>query len=753
MKKILFTSMLLSCFMNIGVSVADYQVDNIRIEGLKRVERETVLAYLGIKDGSYVSQEELSISLKNLYSTGLFSDVKIEKKDDGLLIVEVEENPIIGKRAFDGNKKLDDKILETEVQSTPNSLYSKAKVQQDVQRILEIYKRLGRYSVEIEPKIIERDENRVDLIFEIDEGPEAKINKINFFGNTHYSSSDLQEEIMSKESRWYRIFSSAESYDAEKMNYDKELLRRFYTTHGYADFQVVSAIAELAPNKKSFILNFTLEEGPRYKISDVKIHSVIKEIKTEDLLDIVTFEKSDWYNSSHIESSVSALTDELGKKGFVFVSVEPELKRNAENNELEVIFNINEGERTFVNRINITGNTRTLDEVIRREFRLDEGDAFNVAKIRDSRRNIENLNYFSKVDINPVPVDASKADINVEVEEKSTGYFNVGVGYSTVNGALVQAGVTENNFQGKGQRLSLDASVSERAKDYSLSFTEPYFLDRRLSAGIDVFYNDESYQDESSYDSSSTGGRLRFGWNYTDNLYQTVRYTLSRDEIKDVKNFASYYIKKEEGKSTDSVIGQTLVYDKRDNAFRTKDGYFLSFGNDVSGLGGDEKYLKFDIKAYKFMTFSDYWTLKIFANGGYVTSYGDEDVRLSKRYYLGGTTLRGFEYSGIGARDMQTNDSLGGNWVVYGGTELMFPLGLDELGIRGRTFFDIGVIGKPDDINPKFVEYSSKPRASVGFGFEWYSPMGKIDIDFGFPVLKEDYDQKEVFRLNFGTSL
>ncbi len=753
MKKILFASALLSGFINVGIGVADYRVDDIKIEGLKRVERETVLAYLGIKGGNSISQEELSLSLKNLYSTGLFSDVKFEKQKDGLLLVEVEENPVIGKRAFDGNKKLDDKILESEVQSTPNSLYSKAKVQQDVQRILEVYKRLGRYSVEVEPKLIERDENRVDLVFEIDEGPEAKINKINFFGNTHYTSSDLQEEIMSKESRWYRIFSNAESYDAEKMNYDKELLRRFYTEHGYADFQVVSAIAELAPNKKSFILNFTLEEGPRYEISDIKINSAIKEIKTDELLKTVTFEKGDWYNSSRIESSVSALTDELGKKGFVFVDVEPELKRDIANNKLEVVFNVNEGERTFVNRINITGNTRTLDEVIRREFRLDEGDAFNVAKIRDSRRNIENLNYFSKVDINPVPVDASKADINVEVEEKSTGYFNVGVGYSTVNGALVQAGVTENNFQGKGQKLSLDASVSERAKDYSISFTEPYFLDRRLSAGIDVFYNDESYQDESSYDSSSTGGRLRFGWNYTDNLYQTVRYTLSRDEIKDVKNYASYYIKKEEGKSTDSVIGQTLVYDKRDNAFRTKDGYFLSFGNDVSGLGGDEKYLKFDVKAYKFMTFYDYWTLKVYANGGYVTSYGDEDVRLSKRYYLGGTTLRGFEYSGVGARDMQTNDALGGNWVVYGGTELMFPLGLDELGIRGRTFFDIGVIGKPDDINTKFVEYSSKPRASVGFGFEWYSPMGKIDIDFGFPVIKEDYDQKEVFRLNFGTSL
>lgn len=753
MKKTLFVSVLLSGFISTGVCALDTYLNNIKIEGLKRVERETVLSYLGLETGNNVSQEKLDHALKNLYSTGLFSDIQMESKKGGVLFVKVEENPIIGKRAFDGNNKLDDKILEAEVQSAPNSLYSKAKVQQDVQRILEVYKRAGRYSVEIEPKLIEQDENRVDLIFEIDEGTAAKIDKINFFGNTHYSSPDLQEEIMSKESRWYRLFTSSETYDAEKMNYDKELLRRFYTEHGYADFQVVSAIAELAPNKKSFILNFTLDEGPRYEISDIKIHSDIKDIKTEEFLQYVTFEKGDWYNASQIEQSVSAITEELGKKGFVFVDVYPELKKNKENGKMEVVFNIDEGERTFVNRINISGNTRTLDEVIRREFRLDEGDAFNVSKIRDSRRNIENLNYFSKVDINPIPLDASKADINVEVEEKSTGYFNVGIGYSTVNGALIQAGVTENNFQGKGQRLSLDASTSERSKDFSVSFTEPYFLNRRLSAGVDVFYNDESYQDESSYDSASTGGRLRFGWNYTDNLYQTVRYTLSRDEIKDVKDFASYYIKKEEGKSTDSVIGQTIVYDKRDNVTKTKDGYFLSFGNDVSGLGGDEKYLKFDVKAYKFKTFNDYWTLKIFASGGYVTSYGNEDVRLSKRYYLGGNTLRGFEYSGVGARDMQTDDSLGGNWVVYGGTELMFPLGLDELGIRGRTFFDIGMIGKPDEINSKFVEYSSKPRASIGFGFEWYSPMGKIDIDFGFPILKENYDQKEVFRLNFGTSL
>lgn len=753
MKKIFF-----GIFLSLGVcafetNAADFYVRKIEVDGLGRVERETVLSYVDISLNKNVSQERLDTAFKNLYATGLFSDIEMNKTDDGLLKIKVVENPLINTRAFDGNDKLDDKILEKEVQSTPNSLYSKAKVQQDVQRILDVYKRAGRYSVEVEPKVIERDENRVDLIFEIDEGPEAKINKINFFGNTHYSSPDLQGEIMSKESRWYRIFSSSENYDAEKMNYDKELLRRFYHQRGYADFQVVSAIAELAPNKKSFILNYTLEEGPRYKINDIRINSAVEDVPVDKLYEEIEFQKGEWYNADLIEKSVANITEELGKKGFVFVDVMPELARQSETGQIDVIFNIQQGERTFVNRINIKGNTRTLDEVIRREFRIDEGDAFNVSKIRDSRRNVENLNYFSKVDIQSVPVDVNKADIDVTVEEKSTGYFNVGVGYSTTNGALVQAGITENNFQGKGQQISVDGGISERTKDYSISFTEPYFLGRRLSAGGDIYYSDESYQDESSYDSQSFGGRLRLGWNYTDDFYQTLRYTLRQDEIKNVKDYASYYIKKEEGKSTGSVIGQTLVYDKRDNAMRPREGYFLSFGNDIAGLGGDEKFFKFDLRAYQFYTIADYWTFKLFANGGYIVSYGGEDVRLSQRYYLGGTTLRGFEFGGIGARDKYTDDALGGNWVAYGGAEMSFPIGLEEVGIRGRTFFDIGMIGKPDDIDTRLVEYSSKPRASVGFGFEWFSPMGKIDIDFGFPVMKENYDKKEVFRLNFGTSL
>ena len=752
MKK-LCLGLLIGCLLFGADARADeFVLKSIQTEGLKRVEKETVLAYLGLKTGQTVSDSDLDAAFKNLYATGLFSDIQMNPDKGGVLKVKLSENPLIGKRAFDGNKKINDKTLESEVMSKPNAVFSKSAVQQDARRILELYQKAGRYNVSVDPKIIERKDNRVDLIFEIDEGAEAKITKINFFGNKHYSGPDLKDEILSKESRWYRFFSSADKYDVEKMNYDKEMLRQFYGEHGYADFDVTSAVAELAPNGKSFTLNFTLDEGPRYKVSGIKINSEIKDVDVQKLYKQVELKKGKWYNSKLTNKSVSNITEELGKKGFVFVDVTPTLERH-ENNTLDVTFNILQSERVFVNRINIFGNTRTIDEVIRREIRIDEGDAFNVSKIKDSRRNIENLDYFSKVDIQSVPVSSDKADIDIGVIEKSTGYFNVGVGYSTTNGALVQAGVTENNFMGKGQQIGLDASLSERTKDYSISFTEPYFLGRRLSAGFDIFYSDEDYQDESSYDTSSIGVRTRLGWNYTDDFYQTMRYTIREDEIKNVKDNASKYVKKEKGKTTGSIIGQTIYYDKRDNKIRTKEGYFLSLGNDVAGLGGNEKFFKFDAKAVQFYTIADYWTFKFHANGGYIVGYGGKDVRLSNRYYLGGSSLRGFEYGGIGARDKSTDDALGGNWTLYGGAELSFPIGLDELGVRGRTFFDIGMLGKPDGINSQDVNYSSKPRSSVGFGFEWYSPMGKIDIDFGFPVMKEDYDNKEVFRLNFGTTL
>lgn len=752
MKKLMYVGILTS-LVSLQSNAEAMMLKRIEVEGLQRVEKSTVLSYLNLKQNTNVSSDALDSSFKRLYDTGLFSDINFDTTGGDVLKISVKENPIIGKRAFDGNDKIDDKILEKEVQLGPRSVYDKAKVQQDVQRILDVYRKTGRYSVAVEPKIIERDENRVDLIYEIDEGATAKIDKINFLGNTHYTSSDLQDEIMSKESRWYRIFSAKENYDAEKMEYDKELLRRFYTNHGYADFNVKSAVAELSEDRKSFILTYSLEEGPRYEINNVEIKSDIEGVDVDELYDDVEISKGEWYKQDAVEKTVSQMTDSLGKRGFAFVNVEPELNRNVAENKVDVIFNIYEGERVFIDRINITGNDRTLDEVIRHEFRVAEGDAMNYSKIRDSRRNIENLNFFSKVDMQTESTGPNKANLNVDVEEKSTGYFNVGVGYSTTNGALFRAGVTENNFRGRGQQLGLNFGISQRTKDYNIDFTEPYFLGRRLSAGMDLFLQDQDYRDEASYDTTSLGGRVRFGWKYTDDLSHYARYTLSENKVRHVKENASRFIKEEEGKSTTSAFGQTFVYDKRDNAYNTKEGYYLLGSHDIAGLGGNNKYNKFEAKAYKYYTLADYYTFKFYANGGYIAGYGGKDVGLFDRFNLGGNTLRGFEFAGVGARDKRTKDALGGNWVVYGGAELTFPIGLDELGVKGRTFWDLGVLGKPDKFNDEEIYYSSKIRQSIGFGFDWLSPMGKINLDFGFPIAKEQYDEKEVFRLNFGTSL
>lgn len=752
MKKICLGTYVFSLLASTSTLAADVYIKDIKVEGLERVEAETVKSYVNIKSGQNTNDEQLNDTLKSLYATGLFEDVAINV-NNGTMFVKVSENPVISEVLFDGNDEVDDTMLESEIRLAPRSTYSRAKVQDDVRRILDVYKRSGRYATVVNPEIIRRDQNRVDLIFNINEGPLAVIDKINFIGNEHYSAKELQEVLMSKESRWYRIFSSAENYDAEKTNYDKELLRRFYLKKGYADFRVVSGIAELSPDKKSFTLTFVVDEGKKYTVRNVDIVSEIDDVNVEDFNKFIEVEIDEKYNSDAIDKTVTALTDELGKRGYAFVEVVPDVSKNTATGDANVSFRIKEGSRFFVDRINIKGNTNTHDKVIRRELRINEGDAFNAAKIKDSRRNVENLDYFEKVEINTNPKDNNRADLDIEVKEKSTGYFNVGIGYSTVNGALVRTGVTENNFRGLGQRLGFDVAVSQKSQDFDVSFTEPYFLNRRLRAGVDLFHSRQDYQDESSYDSKITGGRLRTGWNYTDDLSQQLRYTLKQDEITSVGEYASKYIKDEKGKYTNSSIGTTFVYDKRDSAMFTRDGYFLSAGTDVAGLGGDEKYVKFDGKAYWYNTMADYYTLKLFVNAGMIEAYGDETVRLANRYFLGGYTMRGFEAGGIGARDKYTNDALGGNWMVYSGAEFGFPIGLDELGISAHVFTDVGMIGKPDNLNTDDIYYSDTPRVSVGFGFQWLSPMGQIDVDFGFPIVKEDYDETEVFRLNFGTRL
>ena len=725
-------------------------VREIVVDGAQRIEPETVRSYLLIQEGDVFNPERVDRSLKSLFATGLFADVTISRQRD-TLIVNVIENPVINRIAFEGNKRLDDEALESEVTLRPRVIYTRTKVQNDVKRILTLYRRSGRFAATVEPKVIQLPQNRVDLVFEVNEGKLTEVESIRFVGNREYGDGRLREVIRTKETRWYRFFSSDDTYDPDRLTLDRELLRRFYLSDGYADFRVVSAVAELTPDRRDFFITFTIEEGVRYEFGDIGVEANLRDLEAEDIATVIEIEKGDWYDADELDNTIDALTDAVGSRGYAFVDIRPRIDRNREKRVIDVIFEVNEGPRVFVERIDIAGNVRTIDEVIRREFRLVEGDAFNTAKLRRSRQRIQNLNFFEKVEVERVPGSAAdKAVVKVEVEEKSTGSLSVGAGYSTSSGAMGDVGIRERNLLGRGQDLKLNLTVAERRSAIDLGFTEPYFLDREVAAGFDLFHVGTDFQDTSSYDSEVTGISLRAGYPITEHLRQSWKYTFKRTKVTDVDDNASIYVQAEEGDRFLSEVSHSILYDRRDNRFVPTEGYFARVTNDVAGLGGDSHYLRTTVSGGQYYALRDQWILGFTGRAGYIYGLG-EDVDLTDRYFIGGDDLRGFATHGVGPRDSSTDDALGGEWMYTVTAELSFPLGLpNEFGISGRLFTDLGSSGKiePGGTN---INDTGSVRASLGTGISWVSPFGPIGIDLGFPVLSENFDEEENFRINFGT--
>lgn len=751
MKRIGF---LLFAFLGMASAAwADVTIKTIDVKGVQRMEPATVLSYLPFEKGDEVSQSELDQALKELYKTGFFSDVKLDV-NGSTLTIEVDERPIVAHIAFEGNDKIEENVLMNEIHMKERDVYTPTKLREDVKRLKTIYQRMGLYSAQITTDVETMSRNRVDIVYKIDEGPKNYIEKIRFVGNKHFSSSDLKEELISKEKKWYRFFSSTDTYDPDRLEYDKEMLRRFYYSKGYMDFEIKDVTVQTDEKTKNFIVTFDLDEGKRYRFGTANIQVTLPEVNAQKLEKQITFKKGQIYNAEYIEETIQNITDELGREGYAFVEITPVFKKDPKTQVADVTFKVKEGARVFVNRIDITGNSRTLDKVIRREFRLNEGDPFNTDRIRRSRQRIENLGYFDKVNLKTVPVANApdKTDIAVDVSEKSTGAFNVGIGWSTYDGLLFEVGVQERNFLGTGKIVGVTASTSGRETQVDLSYTDPYFMDKPISAGFDLFHIDRDYTDDSSYKAKTTGGALRSGWDYSERVRQTVKYTLQQDNVTDIDNDASIYIKEQEGKNVVSMIGQVLSYDTRDNIFNPTEGFYTSLGLDLAGIGGDTRFVRVNANAAKYYEVMDQWVLSVSASAGYI--YGlNQEVRINNRYYLGGSTLRGFDVAGVGARDKATGDALGGDWRVTASTQLMFPLGLpSEFGIKGKVFMDAGMLGKPDGHYAKdTIDYNNTPRVSVGTGVLWQSPMGPINIDLGFPIVKEDYDETEVFRLNFGT--
>lgn len=727
-------------------------VRDIRVVGSERIEPTTVLSYLDLKKGDEVTQDALDSALKGLFATGLFADVNLSETN-GIVTVQVAENPVINQIAFEGNDEIKDEELQAEIQLRPRQVFTRTKVQNDVTRLYEIYSRKGQYSAEIEPKVIKLDQNRVNLVFEISEGPVTEISSIRFIGNERFSDDELRSELTSQEHRWYRFLTTSDRFDADRLAFDQEQIRQFYLKEGYADFRILSAVSELSQDKKNFFITITVDEGERYKIGDIRINSQIRKLDPNALTDQVTFKVDDWYNAEEVKNSVENMTKRLGDLQYAFVSVVPDVARNQEARKLDIVFNINESPRVFVERVDIGGNVRTLDKVIRRQVELVEGDPFNRTRLAKSEQEIKDLGYFEKVDVKTLPGTApDKTIIDVNVAEQSTGELSVGAGFSTADGPLADFRIRERNLLGKGQDLQLAATIAGERTEFDIGFTEPYFMDRDISAGVDLFHITRDQQDESSFDQRRTGGAVRMGYPLSENLRQTWRYRVEQNEIENVDSDASRFIQDQEGQRFTSAISQRLAYDDLDSKLFPTDGYSLWLDTEFAGLGGDAKYVSGKVGGAYYYPVAKGWVFNLLGETGGIKGVFDEDVKINERYFLGNTTFRGFEKAGIGPRDLATDDALGGNIFYRATAELTFPLGFDEeMGIAGHAFNDIGSLWDIDGNDDVEIADEASLRAAAGVGASWRSPFGPVRVDLAKPYIKEDYDEEELFRFSFGT--
>ncbi len=724
-------------------------IEEIRIEGAQRVDATTVRSYMRVNPGEPFDPVKIDSSLKSLFATGLFADVTLRREGNALIVV-VTENPIINQIGFEGNLRIDDEVLQAEVELRPRVVFTRTKVQSDLQRILELYRRQGRFAATVDAKVIQLEQNRVDLVFEINEGPTTKIESINFIGNRAFSDGSLREEIATSETAFWRFLSTTDTFDPDRLTFDRELLRRFYLKEGYADFQVLSVVAELTPDRESFIITFTIEEGVQYQFGDIDVTTTLKDLDPESLRQQITTVKGKTYDASQVEDTVANLTESASNLGFAFVDVRPRVERDRENRLINLTYEVREGPKVYVERIDIDGNIRTLDRVIRREFTLVEGDAFNGSLLNRSRQRIDRLGFFQTVDVSTEPgSEADQLVITVDVKEQSTGDLSFAAGFSTDSGPLGAITLRERNLLGRGQDLKVGFTLSGVSSQLDLSFTEPYFLDRNLSAGFDLFRT-VTENNDSSFDLERLGGSLRAGYNLLDDVRQVWTYTLKREEITNVDASASAQVKGDEGTDLESNIAQNLRWDTRDARFDPRKGHVVQFGTTLAGFGGDVRYLRTTLGGAYHYPFLKDLTGTVAAEVGNIVGLA-YDTKVSDRFFRGGSTLRGFKKSGVGPRDALTDDALGGKHYYSGTLELSFPVGLPpELKIRGRVFTDVGSAWDIDG-NTANVDDSSGPRMSVGAGFSWISPFGPVVVDVGVPIIKEDFDETELVNFSFGT--
>ena len=741
-------------------------IQAVNVVGNQRIEVGTIRSYMLVRAGDPFDQDRVDRSLKVLYATGLFQDVHLTREGD-VLTVHVVENPIVNRVAFEGNHKLNDDQLKTETQLRARAVFTAAMADTDRRHILDLYARRGYFNASVEPRLIRLDQNRVDVVFQIDDGQVTLVSRINIVGNKNFSQSRLTDVIDSREQRWWRFLSSSDQYDPERLNYDKELLRRFYLKSGYADFEVRDARAELSPDRTSFFVTYTIAEGERYKVGKVVVNSQLRNLTGEDLRDVLPMAEGDWYNGDAVGKTADALEDAVRTRGYAFVEVKPRINRNIQTHVVDISYDVGEGPRVFIERIDINGNQRTMDKVIRRELRVAEGDAFNAEAVRRSRTRLTDLGYFNNVDIVNAPGSApDKAALTVNIAEKATGELSFGGGYSTDAGALIDVGLAERNLIGTGINASINGVLAQKRSSVTVSVTDPYFLDRNLVAGADVFLIQTNYLGTEVYDERRVGFALRTGYEFTEHLRQVWSYSLVSRTVFNVLGTASPFISNQVGQTTLSQVGQVLTFDYRDSRLYPHRGFVVEAGVDFAGLGGDAKFLRGNLNgAYyvpldRFTGNSD-WSVKIAGTVGSLYTIGGKDLIID-RFFLGGDNLRGFQTGGAGPHDVVSGDPLGGRFIWTQTTELQFPLPVSaDLGLSGRAFIDIGALtnanfknfGNCVEANGSAcrINQSAAPRIGAGVGISWKTQFGLINIDLAPFVVRQPGDQTQIFRFGFGT--
>lgn len=742
------------------------RVNRILVQGNQRIDQTTVLSYLPIQPGDIVDQVTFDVAVRTLYRTNLFANIQLGLQPNGDLVIEVVENPIINQVTFEGNKALTEKKLRDEVTISPRGIYTRARVQEDVGKIVELYRLSGRISATVTPRLVQLDQNRVDVVFEIDEGPETGISGITFLGNTAFTDAELREVMVTQTSTWWRLFSSNDNYDPNRLDYDREQLRKFYTNRGYYDFNIRSSVAELKPDNSAFAVTITVDEGDEYTFGEVKVVTESDRLNADFLTRLLPIRSGDLYQSDRIEAAVDTLTFAAGSAGYAFVDITPSYRANPETDKVDVTFNVREGARVYVDRINVVGNTRTLDSVIRREMMLGEGDAFNRNLIERSRNNLRALGFFKDVTIEETrAAEPDRTVVNVTVEEQPTGELSVGAGFSSFDSFTLNLGITERNFRGRGQNIVARAEWGSIRQQIDFRFTEPKFLGRDVAAGFDLFHTRMDLREYSSYDYRTTGAGIRLTYPLNPYTRLSLRYFIKDDEVMIPTDYCSTgagssALCDQLGAYLNSSAGYTLYVDRRNDPIRATRGWTANLRQDLAGLGGDVNYLKTEAEATWYYGFSPKWIVSVQGSTGYVAGWNGDAIRINDRFFKGGNSFRGFETAGMGPRDLLTTDALGGNFYAIGTIELTVPNGLPEqYGIKTSLFADVGTLGQLDDRylvgsngqpNANIVDDMAL-RAAAGVSIHWRSPMGPIRFDLSKVLAKEDYDKTETFRFSTST--